>query len=445
MPRTAWLLVLSCLVVDACGPQLPAADRIVVEVSETAGIRRFGYPVEVRFRLPWSVAGPEQLFLLDETEVMPAQFTPLESVDRPEWCLDASLNLMPYEKRTLVVEHRPDVRSEPPRGGLKLETNDQTMRIRNGDFLAWTVRNDLAGLLESVQIAGVEQLRPARGWLVLVHQGGSLLRLDGGTEPLTGEGGPSNSLAPPIPSPSRARLEPTVLRGGPLAVAARFTFQAPDHDRSGSPWFGVQGQVVLTFPVTKSWVQADLEFDDPKHAVAAASAEVELDLHRDVVGTPGELSTLVDFGGGSQVYLNLGTEDSARLEAVPAIPPAAGKWQVWRGSREKLEPFVVFDPALAPAATASGVCEGWAHLMDRTKCLAAAVEDFAKTSVDSLETNGAGRFQIQRRFANADGLQKKRLRFWLHFVTNPPHLSAATSPQSMQSPLSVRVLTPTLE
>lgn len=83
---------------------------------------------------------------------------------------------------------------------------------------------------------------------------------------------------------------------------------------------------------------------------------------------------------------------------------------------------------------------GWAHVMDRRRCLALAVDGFARQSHDSIAVSAEGEVSLWRQFAEpaaAPPPGRKQLRFWLHFVQNPPHISAATSPQSMQTPLLV--------
>ena len=85
-----------------------------------------------------------------------------------------------------------------------------------------------------------------------------------------------------------------------------------------------------------------------------------------------------------------------------------------------------------------------AHVMDQQRCLALAVHEFSQHGLDRIHTTAAGRVGIERTFAAARDTEgrAKRLRFWLHFVYFPPHRSAATSPQSMQNPLVIRMQDP---
>ena len=81
--------------------------------------------------------------------------------------------------------------------------------------------------------------------------------------------------------------------------------------------------------------------------------------------------------------------------------------------------------------------EGWAHIMDRKKCLALAVEDFAVHSTDQIQLTSGGNVSYVREFPIGNKNEKKHLRFWLHFVFFPPQWSASTSPRQMQTPLEV--------
>src|SRR5437867_5887051 len=78
--------------------------------------------------------------------------------------------------------------------------------------------------------------------------------------------------------------------------------------------------------------------------------------------------------------------------------------------------------------------------MDRERCAAVAMTDFAQRARDRIEVDADGRLQIWREFAGSSAVPlagQKSLTFWLHFVPMPPHVGAVTSPQSMQSPLEV--------
>src|SRR5262249_3681698 len=95
-------------------------------------------------------------------------------------------------------------------------------------------------------------------------------------------------------------------------------------------------------------------------------------------------------------------------------------------------PLVVMPPSQPSKA------EGWAHVMDRERCTAVAVADFAQHQQRSeIAVDADGRLRCEREY---DGkTARKTLTFWLHFVSMPVQLGAATSPQSMMNPLQVTV------
>ena len=86
--------------------------------------------------------------------------------------------------------------------------------------------------------------------------------------------------------------------------------------------------------------------------------------------------------------------------------------------------------------------EGWLHVMDRKRCLALAVDQFAKDADERLTVTADGSVGVWREYAGSiekPSSPSKSLRFWLHFVHYPPQHSAATSPRMMQTPSMVRV------
>jgi hypothetical protein len=181
-----------------------------------------------------------------------------------------------------------------------------------------------------------------------------------------------------------------------------------------------------------SWVEVDWAVEDPQDRVAAL--ELRLYLRLDPASAA---PTLVDFGAGSAVYTSLRPGQEAELAAGPLMAGTgrgdAVVWKVRRGDRGRLTDFAVAAKASGPPP------EGWAHVMDRRRCLALAVDDFARDARDRIAVTADGEVGVWREYAPADGPAQKRLRCWLHFVSFPPQASAGASPQQMQSPLRVRV------
>ena len=72
--------------------------------------------------------------------------------------------------------------------------------------------------------------------------------------------------------------------------------------------------------------------------------------------------------------------------------------------------------------------------MDSQRATAIAVAGFGAETRDRIEVSADGRLLIRRDFVRGG---ERSLHFWLHFVTMPVQVGAATSPQAMQSPLQV--------
>jgi hypothetical protein len=191
----------------------------------------------------------------------------------------------------------------------------------------------------------------------------------------------------------------------------------------------VQGQklpieVRLEFPLSRSWVRVDFTVDDTQGLVETLGGDLNLNIE----GEP----TLVDFGAGTSVYTTLKKGQSAVLRSGPLAKNRPG-WQVLVGPSQSPHPFVVMPPDRPSKA------EGWAHVMDRQRCTAVAVADFAQEKQHSeIAVDADGRLRCEREFDVKTA--KKTLTFWLHFVNVPVQQGAATSPQSMMHPLHVTVL-----
>jgi hypothetical protein len=224
-----------------------------------------------------------------------------------------------------------------------------------------------------------------------------------------------------------------VVRAGPLAVAVRSRVALSELANQA------RSVVDMTFPASKSWVQVEWRIEGAADLVSV-SAEIDLNLDPPAADKP----TLVDFGAATLVYLALDAGQSGLLRSTrPPAPEGAAKespagWEVLRGARGKPEPFVGGSTAREQRLPA----EGWAHVMDRTRCLAVAFDEFGHAADDSIEVTAEGKVILTRRFgtgAAAPGADRS-LRYWLHFVGFPPHQTAATSPQSMLAPLVVRLV-----
>jgi hypothetical protein len=389
-------------------------------VRETAGIRRFGYPIGAVLELREPLPAGTRFRLLQDGQPIEAQLRPFS---RPSGrsggdgdliagvAIDFEGNFLPRETRRYSLELGTDVLPGPePSHGLKVEPSGDGFRVANG-ALEYVVPRDLNGLLRSVKT-------PALEWITRSGRGLLLRSKDGARVSLGGEA---------AGSPVKARIA----KDGPIDCVIVF-----ERGEVGLP--GVSAKVDLEIPRSKSWVRVDCTVNDPRGVVTGLEADLELAL--------GDGPTLGDFGAGSLVYATLAKGQAAVLEAggapgwavgdAPGKSPDAGAaaWRVLRGAAGQLEPYV-----LGPTGGKGPPAEGWAHVMDARRCTAVAVADFARRTADSIEVEASGHVAISRGFHSPDTKSppatEKRLTFWLHFVDMPPHVGAVTSPQSMQAPL----------
>jgi hypothetical protein len=193
-----------------------------------------------------------------------------------------------------------------------------------------------------------------------------------------------------------------IVKSGPLACALRF--EGAHHVRNHT----IKSVVEMEFPRSKSWVEVRWTLDDRDAIVDALAAEINLS----VEGLP----LIVDFGAGTMIYATVKGGQSARMQT------AGSGWNIDVNGE-------------AYASARDQRPEGWAHVMDHRRATAIAVADFASPE-SSIEISSSGRLRIQRHRLSGS---PKPFVFWLHFVSMPVQVGAATSPQSMMHPLSVRL------
>jgi len=358
-----------------------AAEELAFDVKETAGLRRFGYPVEAKLRLPNAV-GERTGFRI---KGVPAQIRPVLSAGMiTDVLVDFSANLGPNESKRYTLEYGPDVKPSEGKGDTSVEDVDGAFRVKIGG-LTYEVPADLLGLFRSVATGKNDYLAKDSKGLIIFYRDQIPFRA-GGTGPW-GE-----------------TTKGTITRRGPHAVALRFDGVEPLRGARK-----VKSVVELTFPRSKSWVRVDWSIDDPDGFVAGMGVDLNANLQSE--------PALIDFGAGSYIYTTLKKSQSALLDI------RGPKWRIEQGG--------------ALFAEGAGRAENWAHMMDKSRCIAYAS---AATDQAEIRASGEGNLQGWRYFAR-EGSQPprgaKQFTFWLHFVGMPAQIGALTSPQSMQSPLVV--------
>jgi hypothetical protein len=390
------VVALTLLGVSLFDAALIAADiqRFEFEVRESAGIRRRNDVVTIRTADP-KIAGHNGGFLLRQAgKPTPAQIRVVELPgELRELVVDFIGHFQPFEARKYVLELG-ELKSEEPAEGLSVSDSGDVWVIDSSGLVTWTIRKDLAGLLDF-------------SWKETDYIAAASPGLS-----FTMKNGPGHDLSES--APTRALVE----RSGPLLVALRFEYD------DWPP--GTSSRVQLEFPRTKSWIHATWTIDDKSSDVSMLGAALDLRLD-------GEES-LVDFGAGDFVYATVTRNQEAMLDAGPrdgsTIP-----WSVWHGAPGESQQIFV-----APRDVPTPKVHGWAHVMDDKRCTALAVADFGDATADSITVHGDGRLNWQRDFPTDSPEKVRKLEFWLHFVTMPVHIGARTSPRSMQEPLEVEWL-----
>jgi PcRGLX-like N-terminal RIFT barrel domain len=376
--------------------------RIPITVRETAGLRRFGYPVSVAVPFPkGALVDVRHVRLLDgQSKEVGAQVTVMANWpgDGSVQWVDVDFNASPAPNATekYAVEYGPGVeRSGITRGVILTET------LTAYQAGAYRVPKDGRPLLSSVHYGELEYLRPEGAEFLVVDRSGAARTVREGsvrTRALKTE---------PVSVMLEQRGEYAGERG---ALAFRTT---------------------MAFPNSKSWIHFVHEIEDPGGEVR----EVVLRL-------PFALETeprIFDFGVGSWLYGTLRTGQAATLtQRVAPATADSGKtnWNVTLGGAADAPPFAVGVPA-----TGSNRAEGWGHLMDGKKVVALGVPGFAAVPGESsirLDHDGNCVIRWRPDRPATGGSAPCRVEAFFHFVPVPPQVTAVTSPPSMLSPLVAR-------
>ena len=249
-------------------PTLLAAQVARIEVAETAGLRRFGYPVRARIKTSFS---SRPLHLVSDGKTIAAQFT---TIDKDFVEIDFALDLGPGQKRNFVVEEgaQPPV-TEP----MSIEQTPTSYVVRYPGGLAFHVPKNLHGFLSSVQTTDTEYLLPDSSGLSVACRDKTEQRV--------------------------VAVTSRVVKSGPLACALRFDIAEPlCGDRV------VKSAVELEFPRSKSWVEAHWTVDDPAPGVTGLMAEAHLQVDSQPL--------IVDFGAGTMIYATVRSGQSARMRST---------------------------------------------------------------------------------------------------------------------------------
>lgn len=367
---------------------------IDIHVRETAGIRRFNFPVDVRVPFPQgALSDTSHIRLVSARTSVPAQFT-VESAwpDRSiQWLVvDFNSSPGPAEELTLQLEYGEGVTSPPVARGVTVDEESEAVQI---SAAGGTIRfnKNPSPLIASLTYRGELITRGVNGITITDSSGAvhDLSRVSG--------------------------LQTEVLKRGPIKALLRYTGRIPL-----DPTYAVPVDMSIEMPNSKGWFKVSATVDDPQKRVR------EIAFH-----TPfqfGHLPWAWDFGTNRWTYGVLrNPSDAVTLTQTVTVPPGKAAWQVRTTANGQEQ--------LYEASTERrNVAAGWAHIQDAKDVVAFAVEQFglgAGTYRASFEGSG----QTSIRFAPAQPATRHQLTVFAHFVQTPVHLGAATSPNAMLNPL----------
>ena len=365
---------------------LSAGGSAVVSVTEPAGIRRGNYPITVLIHSSTPLSAENVAVSGDSSPTnIQVDKAPSDFGDSM-YTVEFADTFKPNETRRYEIRYGNGISGDlqPIRGHVLTET-DETYIITNKPYLTWQIPKDLDGLIASMNFPPSEHIRTGGRGIYVTNTENKNIHIRG--DGITSE----------------------IIRRGPLAVHLRFKKTLSE---------SAQAVVDLHFPVSRSWVEVQVRLVDPLNKYKSIANELLLNLDPPDNKAP----TIADFGGGTTGYVTLSADQHAQLSAT------GKEWSISRGNRS--DDVAIF-------ASKESAAEGWAHIMDRERCLAMAVTDFGKASTDTIRFDGGGRVIASRMFTGET--KPKVLRAWYHFVFYPPQISAATGPQAMQQPLRVSI------
>jgi hypothetical protein len=161
LAAAAWLLLTAPTSADETQSK---PHRITLIVSEKAGIRRFGYPVNVILSLPEPVKSADDFRLLSGDKPVSAQFRPHGDTSKGirSVSLDFNASPEPLKREEYVVEYGSGKFGQKPSDGLRVETTEKEFRVIHPTGLQFAVSREIPGVINQVQTAKTKYLAPTR-------------------------------------------------------------------------------------------------------------------------------------------------------------------------------------------------------------------------------------------------------------------------------------------
>jgi hypothetical protein len=373
------------------------ASVATVIVNETAGIRRFSYPICMHVTFPpGRIHQSERLELQASTgELSPVQTSAVElwddgSVRRLQMHFPISIG--PLEQKLLQVCRSPGHgQSTDVVNAIEWKTDEHGFTAAVRKFIVKVDRRS-SGLFRSAVANGKEFMLDGSQGLGIVTSQGERLRAN---EHLS-------SVA--------------LLESGPLAgeIHSQGAYMIAD-DASRAAEFTTR----MRFTLFKSWVEITHIIKAPPSGIEEVFAHTRLR-----VDAP-TLCYDVGIGGGTYGKIEVGEKAMYRAENEPF----QSRWMLstWKDHSARAD-VVGIRSIDAPFQ------REWLHWLDHGKSLALVTENAWFSRGMAYEIDRAGDLTVRFFPALEEYPTRLTFRLWYHFLDEVPHIGAATSPQSIMWP-----------
>ena len=205
-----------------------------------------------------------------------------------------------------------------------------------------------------------------------------------------------------------------IVKRGPLVVAVKYTGSLRLEKDARAPF-----SLTVEMPNSKSWVKLQASVDDPTLAIRDLAINLPLAL--------GPFPWVWDFGTTRWTYgsMRAATDSVIMNDTVGAT--GTGEWTVSSGPKGR-------ELASETSAADGATFGGWGHVQGAREVVAYAIEG-ARTRRGTyriaLDGTGQATFQLSPPAPQT----KHELTVYVHFVSTPVQIGAATSPAAILSPL----------
>ncbi len=360
-----------------------------IRVRETAGIRRFLYPLAATVELPTGIDSTSLGWSGSRGDAVPLQILPVS--DR-EHRLDFALSLAPMEERTF----------ELTAGGFRFPIPDSlhVEAAPDGDLhsrqerVSFDILRD--GSIHQVTYDGLSHLRETSRVINMIYAGS----------------------ATPVIKATRSEIGPLTTR---LTTEGTHTLDHMTREGRTVQIRKMPFKTTTEITACKSWIKKTFSSE-------ASSGWIIFDLNFSTSSMP----LLCDFGIGGGIYGKMTAAANLALY-VEEVKDDVRQWKIFvtdengRHVREECR----------GCTSTPWQSEMWFHLIDADKSLAVALTQVPAASEINIRLTASGHTSIEF-IGNGNGPSEFGVCY--HFLNNVPAIAAATNPQSILLPPIVEVL-----